>query len=158
MLCGVNPVTGGPGLLPWATGIPGQLRPGVGGRGDFGAPRRNRPHKGADVAGAVGSNVYNSYTGIVLTVGNDPTGFGNYIIVDIGNGYTMLYAHLQSGSIAVQVGEGVYYGQPIGLLGQTGNAAGQPASEAHVHFEVLNNGVPVDPALFLNTVCPWSKP
>ena len=52
-------------------------------------------------SGAVGSNVYNRYSGIVLTEGNDPAGFGNYVIVDIGFGDLMLY---QSGSITVQVG------------------------------------------------------
>ncbi|MCI0556829.1 MAG: M23 family metallopeptidase, partial [Anaerolineae bacterium] len=41
-------------------------------------------------------------------------------------------------------------------VGQTGNASGQPATEAHVHFEVRVNGIPRNPATYLNVPCNWS--
>lgn len=57
-----------------------------------------------------------------------------------------------AGENDVAVGDKVAQGDTIGVLGQTGNAAGQPADEAHVHFEVKIGGSLVDPAVFLNSV------
>jgi RHS repeat-associated protein len=70
--CGVNPVTGNPGINAAASGIPGELRPGVGGGGSFGAPRpANNPplHRGIDIAGGLSSNIHASLGGKVLYAG-----------------------------------------------------------------------------------------
>ncbi|MBP0967038.1 MAG: M23 family metallopeptidase, partial [Oscillospiraceae bacterium] len=73
-------------------------------------------------------------------------GYGNYIILDHGNGLYTLYAHLAS--FTVSVGQTVTVGQQIGVIGSTGDSTG-----AHLHFEVrkgantANNRV--DPELYL---------
>jgi murein DD-endopeptidase MepM/ murein hydrolase activator NlpD len=59
------------------------------------------------------------------------------------------YCHNSDNGVAV--GDTVNRGDVIGTSGQTGNALGQDASEAHVHFEVQVNGERVDPANWLNS-------
>lgn len=56
---------------------------------------------------------------------------GNLVVLDIGNGYWVFYAHLQPGSIPLRVGDRVKRGQRIGLLGNSGNTVGP-----HLHFQV----------------------
>ena len=58
---------------------------------------------------------------------------GNHVIVDIGNGLYAFYAHMQSGSVRVKVGERVKRGQVLGLLGNSGNS-----SEPHLHFHICS--------------------
>ncbi|PIU20111.1 MAG: hypothetical protein COT18_03950 [Elusimicrobia bacterium CG08_land_8_20_14_0_20_59_10] len=65
-------------------------------------------------------------------------GYGNVIMIDHGNGYVTLYAHLSQ--INVAPCQGVYVGNLIGLSGNTGNSFG-----AHLHFEVRLNGGFVNP-------------
>ncbi|MBQ7088987.1 MAG: M23 family metallopeptidase [Clostridia bacterium] len=65
-------------------------------------------------------------------------GYGNYVKIDHGNGIQTTYAHLDS--IAVVVGQKVSNGQQIGKVGNTGNSKGP-----HLHFEVIRNGVRVNP-------------
>src|SRR6266852_3277082 len=69
--CGVNPITGIPGFTNDPRGVPGHLRPGVGGQGYFGARRtRGRTHQGLDISGVSGvSSVYANLSGIVTFVG-----------------------------------------------------------------------------------------
>jgi hypothetical protein len=57
---------------------------------------------------------------------------GNHVIVEIGRGAYLLYAHMKPGSIAVDVGDRVTVGQQIGLIGTTGNS-----TTPHLHFQVL---------------------
>ena len=132
--------------------MPGNLRPGVGGQGYFGAPGRHdrRGHQGLDISGVSGqSPVYANAAGRSQTVGNAGLA-GNRITIDQGNGVVTLYGHLDSFANGLQVGSQVVSGQQIGIVGQTGNAAGQALTEAHVHFGVSFNGVNQDPELFLN--------
>ncbi|MGH2583434.1 MAG: M23 family metallopeptidase, partial [Dehalococcoidia bacterium] len=63
---------------------------------------------------------------------------GNHVVVDIGGGRFAFYAHLQPGSLRVQVGEGVTRGQVIGLLGNTGNS-----DAPHLHFHVMDGPEPL---------------
>ncbi|MEE1752172.1 M23 family metallopeptidase [Streptomyces sp. SP18CS02] len=64
---------------------------------------------------------------------SQPTGAGNYIVVDHGGGWTTYYFHLSSYSVAS--GAQVAQGQQIGVTGSTGNSSG-----AHIHYEQLYNG------------------
>ena len=102
-----------------------------------------RMHYGMDIDGYGhdNGNIVACDGGVVTTVGyND--GYGNYIIVDHGNGMQTLYAHM-SGT-AVTAGTTVGQGETIGYLGHTGMATG-----THCHVEVFVDGQNVDPADYL---------
>jgi murein DD-endopeptidase MepM/ murein hydrolase activator NlpD len=100
-------------------------------------------HPAVDIAGWNGSPVAAADGGyVVLAGGGWNGGYGNNVIVDHGNGYTTLYAHLTS--VFVNPGETVSKGQQIGTMGSTGNSTGP-----HLHFEIRYNGVPYDPAGYL---------
>lgn len=101
-------------------------------------------HPAIDVAGWLGAPVTASDAGyVVLAGGGWNSGYGNYVIVDHGNGFTTLYAHLNS--VFVKSGETVSRGQQVGSMGNTGNSTGP-----HLHFEIRYNGVPYNPAGYLN--------
>lgn len=99
-------------------------------------------HPGIDFAGPEGEPVKAVAAGVVTWAG-PRGGFGNMVEIDHGNGYATLYGH--SEKVLVHVGEIVKKGQEIALLGSTGRSTGP-----HVHFEVLYNGKPINPAQFVN--------
>ncbi|MBW7885475.1 MAG: M23 family metallopeptidase [Caldilineaceae bacterium] len=100
-------------------------------------------HPAVDIAGWLGSPVAAADSGyVVLAGGGWNSGYGNYVIIDHGNGYTTLYAHLNS--IFVSAGETVSKGQQVGTMGNTGNSTGP-----HLHFEIRYSGVPYNPANYL---------
>jgi murein DD-endopeptidase MepM/ murein hydrolase activator NlpD len=100
--------------------------------------RNGRPHKGIDLAGSLGDPILAADGGKVGLVGFDRDGYGNFIVVDHGNGMLTLYAHLDS--VGVQEGQTVSAGQQIGEQGTTGGSTG-----VHLHFEVITNATPGDP-------------
>jgi murein DD-endopeptidase MepM/ murein hydrolase activator NlpD len=100
-------------------------------------------HPAVDIAGWVGSPVTAADGGyVVLAGGGWNGGYGNHVIIDHGNGYTTLYAHLNS--IFVSPGMTVSKGQQLGTMGNTGNSTGP-----HLHLEVRYGGVPYNPANYL---------
>ena len=148
---GVNPITGETLFSRDPKGQPGHERPGVGGAGNFGAHRDNAtgtPHQGEDISAPDGADIHASTSGTV-TFSGTKKGYGNTVEIDDGNGTVTLYAH--NSENGVSVGDFVNQGDVIGSVGQTGNAAGQPASEEHLHFGVLVNGTFVDPANWLDS-------
>lgn len=66
-------------------------------------------------------------------------GFGNYVVLSHSDGRLSYYAHMRRGSIAVMPGQRVRCGDPLGLVGSSGNSTGP-----HVHFEVREGGTSVD--------------
>lgn len=104
--------------------------------------RWGRTHKGTDIAGATGSPVKVADNGIVVTAEYQDNGYGNIIIVDHQNGLHTWYAHLNA--IYVAQGDVVEKGTVIGEVGNTGFSTGP-----HLHFEVRENGTPVDPGNYL---------
>lgn len=88
-------------------------------------------HLGIDLAAGEGAPVYAADNGVVTRamLGGYNGGYGNVIMIDHGNGYFTLYAHLSQ--INVGLCQGVYAGYMIGRAGNTGNSFG-----AHLHFEV----------------------
>ena len=98
-------------------------------------------HPAIDIAGSVGNNVWAVDNGVVVYAGWSNYGYGNLVVVDHGNGWQSLYAHLHS--IGAGCGQSVYQGTPIGLLG-TGNSTG-----AHLHFELIYGTQRVNPWNFL---------
>jgi murein DD-endopeptidase MepM/ murein hydrolase activator NlpD len=95
-------------------------------------------HPGLDIVAGLGSPVYAADSGFVRTAGNDPSGYGNMLEIDHGNGYSTVYAHLNT--IEVVICQSVNAGQRIGSAGDTGNADG-----VHLHFAVIQDGVYIDP-------------
>ena len=96
-------------------------------------------HGGTDINSSVGAsegmNILAADGGTVKTVKNLNYSYGSHVIIDHGNGYTTLYAHMQNGSITVKEGDLVSKGQIIGKLGSTGNSTGP-----HLHIELrINN-------------------
>ena len=104
-----------------------------------------RLHAGIDLATPCGRPVYAARSGRVSYSGWLGTS-GNFIRVTHEDGYTTGYAHLQSGSLYVRIGESVVTGQLIGRIGNTGGSTG-----CHLHLETRQNMVAQDPyPFFLN--------
>ena len=95
-------------------------------------------HLGIDIAGGVGDLVLASDSGVVVFAGWATGGYGYMIMIDHGNGYQTVYAHLSA--VAVGCGQSVYQGGYIGAIGSTGNSTG-----SHLHFEVRLLGSFVNP-------------
>ena len=99
-------------------------------------------HDGIDIGGT-GGNLNGQAAdsiggGEVTEVGYDENGYGNYVVVDHGDGYTSLYGHLQKAT--VKQGETVSAGQQVGVIGSTGSS-----SAPHLHLRVHKNGQSIDP-------------
>lgn len=94
-------------------------------------------HTGVDMACPTGTPILASMSGKVTTTGINRV-YGNYVIIDHGNGYQTLYAHMSK--IIATKGQWVSQGTRIGLVGSTGYSTGP-----HLHFTVYKNGKLVDP-------------
>lgn len=98
-------------------------------------------HPGMDMACPSGTPIYATMGGKVLASGVSRI-YGNYVIIDHGNGYQTLYGHMSKRISAA--GEYVSQNQKIGLVGSTGYSTGP-----HLHFTVYKNGKVVDPQTLL---------
>jgi murein DD-endopeptidase MepM/ murein hydrolase activator NlpD len=99
-------------------------------------PQANHP--GIDISGKEGDAVYAADSGVIVYAGWNNWGYGNVIVINHANGWQTLYAHLSS--YFVSCGGFVYQGNTIGAVGTTGNSTGP-----HLHFEMMYNGVRVNP-------------
>ena len=99
-------------------------------------------HQAIDIASAKGTEIVAADAGYVAQIQASNTGYGRVIIIDHGNGYQSLYAHLNI--ILVEAGQSVNKGQLIGKCGSTGNSTGP-----HLHFEVIKSAVRRNPLGFL---------
>jgi murein DD-endopeptidase MepM/ murein hydrolase activator NlpD len=100
-------------------------------------------HRGIDISGAIGDAVYATDAGVIVYAGWNDYGYGNMIMIDHGNGWQSLYAHLSA--MNVTCGQSVGQGDVIGAIGSTGNSSG-----SHLHFELMNTTLgKVDPKQFL---------
>lgn len=95
-------------------------------------------HLAIDIAAGQGVPIYASDSGVVVFAGWNTSGYGNTVMIDHGNGFQTLYAHMSS--LSVRCGQSVYQGNTIGLAGSTGNSTGP-----HLHFEVRYFGTFVNP-------------
>lgn len=96
-------------------------------------------HYGVDYVAAIGTPVRAAQDGVVTALGNRPF-YGNQVRIDHGHGVQTVYGHLLKFMPGLKAGSIVRAGTLIGFVGATGRATG-----AHLHFEVLANGKPVDP-------------
>ena len=104
--------------------------------------KKRRPHWGIDLASNRGSHIMSSHYGTVVYTGSNFKGYGKLIVVESGPIWATFYSHLDK--ILVKEGQVVKPGQIIGLMGRTGRATG-----VHLHFEVRNNRMPIDPLRYL---------
>jgi murein DD-endopeptidase MepM/ murein hydrolase activator NlpD len=119
------------------------------GAGRFGAARAGHTHQGQDVMAACGTPLVAARGGIVQYAGYEGNA-GNYVVIDgRGTPDDFMYAHLAEPS-PLHTGETVRTGQPIGIVGDTGDAQG-----CHLHFEMwaspgwYEGGSPFDPLPYL---------
>jgi murein DD-endopeptidase MepM/ murein hydrolase activator NlpD len=120
-----------------------------GSAGRFGAGRSGHTHQGQDTMAACGTPLVAARGGTVQYSGYQYAA-GNYVVID-GKGTTLdfMYAHLAEPS-PLKTGETVRTGQPIGIVGDTGDASG-----CHLHFEIweapgwYEGGSPIDPLSYL---------
>ena len=101
-------------------------------------------HKGIDIAGngIAGSPVWAAGNGTVIKTGSDESGFGNYVIVALDNGYTVQYSHMAENYVSE--GQTVSQGESVGSVGSTGTATGP-----HIDFRIYDSaGNAVDPMSF----------
>jgi murein DD-endopeptidase MepM/ murein hydrolase activator NlpD len=89
-------------------------------------------HEAIDIGGAEGNGVYAADSGVVVYAGWNNSGYGYVIVIDHGNGWQTLYAHLSG--LKVGCGDPAYQGQQIGNMGCTGNCTGP-----HLHFEMRSD-------------------
>ena len=103
-------------------------------------------HGGIDIAGGSGrlhgKPIYATRSGKVITAITSDKGYGIYVIIDHGDGYSSLYGHMSARYVSA--GDTVNKGDMIGRVGNTGNSRG-----AHLHFEIRYYGEKIDPLRFV---------
>jgi len=99
-------------------------------------------HLAIDIHGGLGDPIYASDSGVIVYAGWNNYGYGNVVVIDHGNGWQTLYAHLSA--LNVGCGQSVYQGDVIGYFGSTGRSTGP-----HLHFEMMNASAKVNPWDFL---------
>ena len=107
-------------------------------------PRWGRMHLGIDIGILRSLDVAAAASGTVVQTGYlaGYEGYGIVAVVDVGDGHSLLYAHLSG--LDVQPGQWISRGERIGTAGCTGSCTG-----THLHFELRRHGIPIDPASFL---------
>lgn len=108
-----------------------------------------RFHSGLDLGGSYGNPIIATRSGTVIIVRNPVqgrntggSGYGNYVVIDHGDGSCSLYGHMKE--TQVTVGQTVNASDRIGLCGSTGTSTGP-----HLHFEIMIDGKTVDPAPYI---------
>ncbi len=135
-----------PSVHVWGPGVCTGINIGVVGYGTFVYPTTEHwlsgtpftpeiRHFGVDFAGAQGNGVFATDAGTVVYSGWNDWGYGNLIIIDHGNGWQSLYAHLSAILPNATCGQIVGQGDMIGLVGMTGGTSTGP----HLHFELMNS-------------------
>ena len=139
-----QPSAAGPALTPgpWRA-TPPRIAPtqGLISRGYHEEMGTRSHHPGVDVPRPVGTPVVAAGGGIVRQSGDDPV-YGKMVVIEHGGGLESVYGH--ASRLLVEAGDSVKAGQRIALVGNTGQS-----SAPHLHFEVRNNGRPVDPGLYV---------
>ncbi len=99
-------------------------------------------HKAIDIANRGGGPIVAADSGSVVASGWDPSGYGNRVVIDHGNGFLTLYAHMSV--LQVSGGQKVNRGDVLGQMGSTGRSTG-----THLHFEIRKGGVLFNPMEYL---------
>ncbi len=99
-------------------------------------------HKGIDIGGNIGAAVVAADSGVVVFSGWSEYGYGNFLVIDHGNGWQTAYGHLNS--VGATCGQSVMGGGTVATLGSSGNSTGP-----HLHFEMKYNGANANPHDFI---------
>lgn len=106
-------------------------------------------HRGIDIVSSLDEPVYATRGGVVSSVVRSRKGDGNVVEITHSGGYKTRYCHL--GDIDVRQGQSVSVGRKLGQVGLSGSSYA-----AHLHYEVLKGGVPMDPVhYFMASVDPY---
>jgi len=124
------------GLFLWPVPFTGEITSGFGRREDG-------MHNGIDIcsSGIYGQDIVASRSGVVAFANCDNSGYGYHVIIDHGAGMETLYGHCSK--LYVSTGDVVAQGQVIAAVGNTGYSEG-----SHLHFEIILDGIKVDPLAF----------
>lgn len=104
--------------------------------------KKKAGHKGVDLASRTGNKISVMAKGKVIKTELGNRGYGNYVVIDHGNGFQTKYAHMHK--IYVKKGDYLNINDTIGEVGNTGRSTG-----SHLHYEVLFQGTNVDPLPFV---------
>jgi len=126
---GVTPLPIGTGTFIWPTNVHQMT-----------GNRYSPWHRAADLFGSLGDPVYAADAGVVIWAGPDSRGYGLVVMLDHGNGWQTLYAHLSQ--VRVRCGQQILQGALIGAVGSTGRSTGP-----HLHFEMHHDSDLSDPCL-----------
>jgi murein DD-endopeptidase MepM/ murein hydrolase activator NlpD len=127
----------------WAVPAAGPITDGFGPRVSPGGGVGSTWHMGIDIGAYCNAPIYAAGAGTVEYAG--PNGsYGNFVLINNGNGVETGYAHIRDGGILVGMGQTVGAGQPIAHVGTTGASTG-----CHLHFEVRINGEKIDGIPFM---------
>lgn len=126
------PLTAAPAQPYFRTPHDGRILLGYARRADGGG------HEGIDIAVKPGDMIRAASGGKVVFAAAEPDRFGHLVVIDHGNGWRTRYGHLTR--VTVKLGEIVKTGERIGIAGQGGTA-----TRPELHFEIVRDGVPVDP-------------
>jgi len=99
-------------------------------------------HAGVDIANSTGTPIRAAKSGTVIVSGYNDGGYGNWIIIDHGGGFSTLYGHMSR--LRASEGQSVKQGELIGDMGSTGHSTGP-----HLHFETRVGGNPQNPTRYL---------
>jgi len=103
-----------------------------------------RFHAGIDIALPTGTEILAGFDGTITSVGYDTDGWGNFVVIDNGEGIQALYAHCHR--VLVSTGQSVLEGDVIATVGSTGASTGP-----HLHMEVIRHGRRLNPLFFVVT-------
>lgn len=106
--------------------------------------RTLKMHNGIDLTAPVGTPVYATGGGKIVSAGYSSGGYGKKVIIDHGYGYKTLYAHLDK--VSVKVGQKISRGEIIGEVGNTGRS-----TAPHLHYEVRKNDKTENPINYYYT-------
>jgi murein DD-endopeptidase MepM/ murein hydrolase activator NlpD len=105
-------------------------------------------HEGLDLLANIGTPIYAAADGVVSSFGPNG-GYGNFIRLAHADRLATVYGHLSRFAPGLSAGQPVLRGELIGFVGSTGRSTG-----AHLHFEIQNNGRPINPATAPSMRCP----
>jgi murein DD-endopeptidase MepM/ murein hydrolase activator NlpD len=103
--------------------------------------KTSKMHTGMDFTAKIGTPIYATGDGYVITADGSGRGYGNHVVINHGYGYQTLYGHMSR--IKIRRGQSVKRGEVIGFVGNTGTS-----TAPHLHYEVRKGGRPINPVNF----------